>query len=30
MAAGHELAAIGVLLQQGDSLGKRCGANVVE
>ena len=30
MATGHELAAIGVLLQQGDSLGKRCGANVVE
>src|SRR6266436_1591726 len=30
MTAGHELAAVGILLQQADGLGERGCANVVE
>ena len=30
MAAGHELAAVGIVLQQADGLGERAGADIVE
>ena len=30
MAAGNELAAVGIVLQQADGLGERGGTNVVE